>query len=281
MGCVASDEVLGAANWNTNADLLVDGVAPLGYINFDSDRVLDCTWGHGTWWNRRRPANLTATDLDPTKSPYGCPICGCGADHPKAKNRDVHDGTPVDYRALPFDDCTFDAVAYDPAYTLQGGKDTSTLSDYNERYGRHLTPGSVDGLRADIAAGLGEVHRVLRPGGRALVKCANYVWSAKLRPGVVWTFNDAETAGFELADWFTHVGRWRPQPERTRKCRPCGGTGERLLFDGDGGEAKGECIACEGVGRVRSPQQHARQNSSTLFVFERIVPAPERSLFNS
>mgnify|MGYP002078240163 FL=1 len=261
-------EVLAAASWNTNADLLADAVVPLGYLDPAADRVLDCTWGLGVWHNRFTVADLVACDIDPTKSPYGCSICERDADHPKVKNRPMHDGLPVDYRALPFADCTFDVVMFDPAYVLQGGRATSSIPDYNERYGRHLTPSSPAALREDIAAGLAESHRVLRRGGRALVKCANYVWSGRLVPGVAWTFEDAAAVGFEMVDWFTHVGSVRAQPKnRTRKCGACRGSGL--------------CDWCGGSGRVASVQRHARQNSSALFVLRRTAaPPPQGSLFS-
>ena len=49
--------VLAAGDWPSNADLIAD-VARL-YIR-DDDRVMDVTYGRGTWWQRFRPPGLVA-----------------------------------------------------------------------------------------------------------------------------------------------------------------------------------------------------------------------------
>lgn len=255
-------DILSVGHWRTNADLICEAVVPLGYLDMRTDRVLDCTWGLGAWWAQDAPDNLTACDLEPSKSPLNCPECESGAEHPIEKRHPVHAGDSVDFRSMPFPAATFTVVAFDAPYVPVGSNETSTLQDYNERYGRHLVPSDPSELQAIIDAGLADVMRVLVPGGRALVKCASYVWSGNLYPGSYHTLKAALDIGFELVDWFVHEGDQRAQPQnRTRKCRTCKNGADN-------------CPECHGAGRVESEQQHARQNSSVLYVFAK--PKPKR-----
>ncbi len=86
-----------------------------------------------------------------------------------------------------------------------------------------------DGSPFLVDGGLLELRRVLKPRGIVLVKCQNYVSSGHLWTGAKRTLDYAERIGFEVVDWWTHVGHVRAQP-----------TGRRIV--------------------------HARQNASTLFV---------------
>lgn len=92
--------VMAFDTWPSNAHLIAD-VARLGYIRGD---VLDCTWGLGNFWTQYRPPaeNLIGTDLNISKSP-----CGFS----------------VDFRDQPWDDQSFDTVAFDPPYKLTGTPD--------------------------------------------------------------------------------------------------------------------------------------------------------------
>lgn len=255
----AVSEVLAVASWVTNADLIADAVVPLGYLNPDTDAVLDVTWGHGVWWKRVHPARFVASDLEPAKSPLECTYCVGGDGHPTDdKGRPIHNGRSVDFTALPFDANAFDVVAFDPPYVPVGSNDTSTLRGFNEQYGRHLVPSDPVLLQALIDDGLAEAARVARR--VVLVKCTNYVWSGHLYPGVWHTMNAADALNLTLLDWFVHAGHVRPQPgNRTRKCGNCRGQG---------------CDECGGAGRVASRQQHARQNSSHLLVYAPPTPDP-------
>lgn len=274
-------EVMAVDRWGTNADLIADAVVPLGYLDPDTDRVLDPTWGHGVWWQRVRPARFVASDLEPDKSPLDCPVCVDGGEHPTDdKGRPVHAGRSVDFTALPFDADTFDVVAFDPPYVPVGSNDTSTLKDYNERYGRHLVPSDPVKLQAIIDAGLSEAARV--SARVVLVKCANYVWSGHLYPGALHTANAAADLGLELLDWFTHAGNVRAQPgNRTRKCAACRGTG---AASGRAEVVGPRCDPCAGAGRIPSTQQHARQNASHLFVYavpSTVSAEPHPTLFDT
>lgn len=231
--------VLAASRWKSNAEL-IEQVARLGYITA-TDLTLDPTHGRGVWWKTWRPKRLVCHDK------YKGPAC---------------DG--VDFRELPHPDDYFDVVAYDPPYAAHGGRDTSTLVDFNDRYGRRDVPMSAEGVQQLINDGLREVQRVVRKGGRVLCKCQDYVWSGALWEGTTLTRNFAvDELGFEVLDRFEHVTTPRPQPGgRTRTHGACEGKG---------------CADCDD-GRVPTEQQHARRNLSTLFVFENTVSSAQGTL---
>lgn len=211
--------VLAADTWATNA-LLIEDVARLGYLRA-TDHVLDPTHGRGVWWQKWRPDRLTAHDLDPAKAPDG----------------------PADFTDLPYPDGHFDAVAFDPPYMAPGGRKTTSVGDFNDRFGLHSTPARPDTNQAQINAGITEAHRVVRRGGIVLVKCMDYVNGGALFLGTHHTLTHALEVGLVVQDRFEHVGRPGPQPS--------------VNLDG-------------------SPrrQLHARRNLSTLFVFRRVAPVP-------
>jgi hypothetical protein len=201
---------MAATPWTTNAHLIVDCVR-LGYLGAD-DLTLDPTYGKGTWWKLWRPEKLVTHDL-------------------------VTDG--VDFRDLPHPDGSFRRAAFDPPYVCVGGRTTTTMPEFHARYGLTAAPRTPVALQAHNDDGLAEVHRVLKRGGTALVKCADYVWSGKLQIGTHRTLCAALALGFELVDRMEHIGRPRPQPPRTR--------------------ADGQPVR----------QHHARRNLSTLLVLEK------------
>jgi len=199
-----------AAQATTNAPLIAD-VARL-YIP-DNALVLDPTYGEGTWWKVYRPTNLVT------------------------KHR-PSDGS--DFRALPESDDTYDVTAYDPPYVCPGGRKTSTLAGFHDRYGMaegHADPmfSTPAELQAIINDGLTEMVRITKPRGLILVKCQDYIWSGKLWVGTHHTLTHAIDLGCELVDRFEMITSPRPQPTTNR----------------DGSERR---------------QVHARRNLSTLFV---------------
>ncbi|MGH9095738.1 MAG: hypothetical protein ACRDXE_11300, partial [Acidimicrobiales bacterium] len=171
-----SQQVEAATEWASNAEL-IEACHTLGYLR-DSDYVLDPTYGDGIWWNRWRPARLEAN---------------------------IHDNGGYDFRAMPYDDETFDAVAFDPPYVAPGGRETSTLNMHH-RYGMRTTPATPRLLHEMNAAGLAECARVVKPAtsregprpdepdkpsGIILVKCQDYVWSQHLQMGTFWMIEAA------------------------------------------------------------------------------------------
>jgi hypothetical protein len=164
---VTAAPVLAVTEWKTNADLIAD-VARLGYLH-DDWLTLDPTYGLGKWWTLWRPRMLIASDIDPAKSP-----CGYS----------------VDFTALNQADQSFDAVAFDPLYKLNG----TPTADVDERYGVHVVR-SRDDRHQLILDGISECARVLKPSGFLLVKCQNQVNGGKVRWQTDLFSRHAETVG--------------------------------------------------------------------------------------
>lgn len=176
--------VFAASNWTTNANLIHD-CHLLGYVT-DDDHVLDMTYGKGVWWRVWRPDGLVE-----------------------------HRG---DFMDLPYGDESFDVVTFDPPYISPGGRRTSTIKDFNDRYGLGRAATTPAGVQMVINEGMALGATKLRPGGLMLVKCMDYVSSGKLWLGTHYTLTYAlNTLSMECVDRFEHVGRSRPQPPHRRQ----------------------------------------------------------------
>lgn len=175
--------VLAATAWKSNAEM-IEAVHQLGYLK-DSDHVLDPTYGRGTWWKNWQPKSL---------------IRGLS-----------------DFRSMPFYNGEFDAIAFDPPYVSVGGRKTTTLGEYHNRYGMDDAPTSPAGVQEDINLGLRECHRVLKPKGILIVKCQDYISSGKFWNGTFFTQLYAiQTLGMTMIDRLEHIGSARPQPHATQ-----------------------------------------------------------------
>ena len=116
-----------ADTWPSNAELIAD-VAKLYFPPKPS--IADLTYGRGVWWQLDHPlywgGELYSNDLDVNTL------------------ADEH----TDFRNLArWQDAEFDVVAFDPPYISPGGRKTSTIADFNSRFGLHSTPRTVLGLR--------------------------------------------------------------------------------------------------------------------------------------
>lgn len=154
------------------------------------DVVVDVTYGRGKFWTDYRPVGLITHDL--------------GADG-------------VDFRHLPEADSSVDVVVFDPPYIAQGGRDTSTLPDFLDRYGLVDVPATSGELLDLIAAGIVEAARVLAPQGRLLVKCMDYITGGELILGRHHVVTTALAAGLTQVDEFIHVSGTGPQPAGRRQ----------------------------------------------------------------
>jgi len=156
------------------------------------DQVLDVTYGKGLFWTHTRPEGL---EIPPP-------------------------GT--DFRALPYPAASWDVVVFDPPYIAQGGRETSGLPDFLERYGLKDCPATIAELEALIIAGVTECARVLAPRGRLFVKCMDYISGGRFRRGPKLVTEAAETTGLEEVDEFIHHSGVGAQPATTRSGTPRG-----------------------------------------------------------
>lgn len=184
-----TDQIMAIGPWRTNAEMIADAVVPLGYLHKDW-LTLDPTYGYGNWWKLWTPTELVGCDLDPRKSPIGF---------------------PVDFTDMPWGDESFQAVAYDPAYKLNG----TPTSEKDERYGVHEVATRAR-REAAMLAGLTECERVLTPEGFLLAKCQDMVNGGHVR----WQTDDftqhAHSLGLRKVDALLFRS-YRPQPSGRRQ----------------------------------------------------------------
>jgi hypothetical protein len=184
-------EIPAIHRWRDNGELIAD-VAKLHLRR--NALTLDATYGRGVWWRCWRPDRL------------------------------VTYGPEVDFRALPDDDATYDLVAFDPPYKLNG---TPTLGDFDYRYGVHM-PANWQQRIDVILDGVVECARVLRPRGTLLVKVQDQVARNFMRWQTYEVYRTATDAGLWLVDEFTLIGHERPQP-KGRPQRHARGRGSTLM----------------------------------------------------
>jgi hypothetical protein len=183
-----------------NADLL-EYIRPM-YLADEETTVLDVTYGRGNWWKVYRPQHLCTNDL-----------------HTEGAT------THHDFRSLPsYWAESFGVVAFDPPYVCKGGRDTSTIDDFNDRFGLHTTPRTPEALWAWIGLGVVECARVLDRGGVLLYKTADYIYGGRYRFGLGHAVEHVERAGLRLEDVVIHVSGAGGQPLTNR-----GGTPRRQV----------------------------------------------------
>jgi hypothetical protein len=187
-----------ATAWRTNADMIL-AVVELGYIQ-PHDDVIDLTYGRGKWWTKYKPGSLAHSETwDFTALPYGL-------------------------------DAIFDVAVFDPPYVSTGGRKTSTIPDFNDRYGTATTPKNPYLTHEKNMRGLKNAMRVTKPKGLILYKCMDYVSSGELMMTSHWAWNEALDMGLTVQD--------------------------RFIFLGNGS-----------IQSKNRAQKHARNNFSTLYIF--------------
>lgn len=268
-------EICAATRWPTNAAMIAEAVVPLGYIKPDN-WVIDLTFGRGAWWaDYRHPGPFLAC-LEGDRE---------GAD-PMIGHPDHYNVCRVpDYRdARNLTDNGYDVVAFDPPYVSMGGRSTSGLPDFMDRYGLENAATTPELLQKDNEAGLRTAHRICAPGGLVLAKCAPYISSGVRKDGDWWARDAGLKMGFKVHDMLIHLGDVRAQPSYAT-CRKCKGTG-RIMVE----ESKTyttppgvihiddpvfeTCPKCHGNPRTERVPRHARNNYSVCFVFRK--PKPRR-----
>lgn len=188
--------ILAVQKWESNAALIAD-VYRLGYIR---GRVFDATPGRqGGWW-----ADLNRVATEDIAIEYN---------------------PGFDFRALPIPGETFDAVAFDPPYKLNG---TPAMGEMDDRYGVDRVS-TLEERRLLMWAGFKECTRVLKPGGYLLAKCMDQVCSGKVRWQTDWYTEWADLLGLVKVDRFDMLGHHIPQPMEGRKQRHAHGRPSTLL----------------------------------------------------
>lgn len=180
-------EILAFHKWKDNAQMLTDGLYPLGLIR-DGWASLDPTYGYGTWWKRRRPDVLLRHDKNPDKAPDGA----------------------MDFRDLRYDDGRFMFVAFDPDYKLRGTPSAAHKGGVDERYGVDEAKGWQK-VHADMRAGLTECARVTAVGGNIAMKMQTQVAGGWNRWQDYEMYQHGLTLGLRLKARF-YMESFRPQP---------------------------------------------------------------------
>ena len=183
-----------------NADLVAH-IQPL-FIP-EGAYVRDVTWGRGVFWRKADLAKMTLQGSD-----LGEHIGGHTA-------WDGHEVWKADFTALPDKDESVDVVVLDPPY-IHNPSSHSTDSRYNNV----TTTGGFyhRDIRELYISGMREACRILRPGGRLLVKCKDQVESGIQCWAHIEMLLDAEDLGMHGRDLFvlvptsrTSMNRWATQ----------------------------------------------------------------------
>lgn len=195
MTSTTTDPVVSIVN-GKNADLIKE--AARLYIPGGSV-VRDVTWGKGAFWKKTGTAGrftVRGSDI---------------ADHIGGHGEVIQ----ADFRNLPDADASCDVVVLDPPYIHNPGRHM-TDSRYNNA--ATTTGMSHADIRQTYREGMAEALRVLRPGGRLLVKGKDEIESGKQQWSQTELLCDAVSIGFYGKDSFilvptsrTSMGRWTTQ----------------------------------------------------------------------
>lgn len=168
---------------------LISAIAPL-YL---AGSVLDVTYGRGVWWRRFTPDPFAFHDLE-------------------------LDG--VDFRDLPYEDRSWDAVCFDPPYVPTRAAHTASprlKGRFRASYGL-LVPRSRSELEALIAAGLAECQRVSR--SWVLAKCCDYAENGDTFVlGHVAMIRAGQDLGLRVHDLIVHVAGVGPGGSKIAEIR--------------------------------------------------------------
>jgi hypothetical protein len=172
---------------------LIAAVAPL-YL---TGSVLDVTYGGGVWGRRFKPETFAGHDL-------------------------AMDG--VDFRALPYEDGSWDSVCFDPPYVPSRAAHTASphvKGRFREAFGLNVIRSKAD-LRQLVDDGLAECARVSRRW--VLAKCCDYAEnSSTFVLGHVAMISEGQRLGLRVHDLIVHAGGTGPgnsaiaEPKRSRR----------------------------------------------------------------
>lgn len=164
-----------------------------------TDEVLDLTYGRGRFWTKYRPELFVTSD--------------------KYAPADM----ALDYLRLPTQLVEWcDVVVFDPPYITTGTKTKTTVPEMYARYGlaNAGAPDRLEDLREILTVGIAGAARALRPGGRLLVKCCDFVESGRRHWMHHYVVETARRAGLIQVDEFVHHSGTGPQPKFNRNGTP-------------------------------------------------------------
>jgi SAM-dependent methyltransferase len=146
------------------------------------ERILDATINAGRFWSGSE-RNVIGLDINPKFRP------------------DV----VADNRRLPFEDCCFDVLVYDPPHIPNQGCDQS--KDFNTRFGLVLKSFAENGYNFThlYPPFLREAFRVLRPEGVLFCKIADYVHNHRFQWAHIEVVRSAVETGFCACDCIVKI----------------------------------------------------------------------------
>lgn len=209
---VSTSDLVHSAHTGGNADIFPKILwlhVPAGSV------IADVTFGRGVFWKKvdRSSYKLLASDL--------------ALDLPGEREPDVEYKDGVDCRALPYSDASVDAVILDPPYmegfyrrlNHQAGSGTHTA--FRKAYSQGMdakpekgAPKWHDAVTELYLEAGREAWRVLKPGGKLIVKCQDEVSANLQRMTHVEIITGYEALGFYTKDLFVVVRTNAPAMSR-------------------------------------------------------------------
>lgn len=204
-------EVAAFGCWRDNGELIADAHR-LGYIG---DRVLDLSFGHGSFWTTHHPPCLVTNDLNPNKGNH---------------HFDVHDDPPDHW----WDQ--FDTVVWDPDYRLsgtRGGGENDWRVEFDERFGLDRDDNEwepIDLILDRIRAGVRFAAKCVAPKGTVLVKCQDQVNSGRMVWQTIIVVDEAAEHDLWYRDRFDFPVRSQKQPAGRAQRHARHNTSQLLVF---------------------------------------------------
>jgi DNA modification methylase len=167
------------AKQGNNSDLFKD---VLSLYAKDNDKILDMTYGLGTFWKKTDVSKyqLICNDLD-------------------SKRGNAH----FDFRNMPYEDKSFDIIVLDPPYgNRSSNKNGFVASLYNNDFHNLNTIEDILNFYID---GMKESHRLLDKNGYLMVKCMDEISGGKQKRNHISIWQEALNIGFEDEDLFILV----------------------------------------------------------------------------